>query len=1288
MNDQNPFLENDLLIFPMYLLYLTIKIIAMKRSTFTSIVCTFLFLSIFVFKSLAQDDAGVPDWQNPAVFARNQEPRHIPFVPYTNISDALKDDWNASPFYQSLNGTWNFKWFANPDEVPENIHDERAVSWFRNTIQVPSCWQMEGFGHPKFRNVQQPFPATPPEVPEDYNPVGVYRKTFTIPENWDGRQVFLHFEGVKSASYVWINGEKVGYDQGGMEQAEYDITPYLQQGTNDITVQVFRYCDGTYLECQDMWRLSGIYRDVYLMATPKTHIRDFNITTDLDSRYRDATLNVETILKNYDQQTTSGNYRLSIQLFDETKNPVLEEPLTKNDLSLSANEDRTLQFSAEIDNPDKWSAEFPNLYTLTLELKDDDGNTLEVVSDRVGFREVEIKGQAIYINGRQIKFNGVNSHMHHPVLGRGMDMETIRKDLTLMKKFNINCVRTSHYPPNHEYLDVADELGIYVVDETNDEAHATTYVSENPEWRPMYLDRVRGMVKRDRNHPGVVIWSAGNESGSGENIASLIEEGKRLDPTRPWLYGGNDGRLPFEDIIGPRYPHPDKLRELGEETPEEEPRPSFMDEYLAASGNSLGQLQEYWDVIRSYDRTTGGAIWDWVSPGIKRPVRLTKDASPNNNQGILMGNAGLVPGKSGKSLSLSGHDEWVEFYRDPSLDITGNKLTLETWIYPRQWNGYGYLVNKGDHQYGLKQPAEDTLQFYIHDGKTIACEALVPENWRNNWHHIAGIYNGEQLQLYIDGNIVAAKNHNGSIDHTPHPLNIGRNAEIYGMEHPGQLNNSLFDQTAIYDQALTPEQISGPPETRKQDALLWCDFDIVKQKGSFFSLGIGARAYGLVWPDRQVQPEMWELKKVPQPVKIEAVNLKKGKFRITNKHHFKNLSDLSLHWDVKTAGSLVKAGTNRLDLEPGAEKTVSLPLSDMQIPQDRDHWLTISFRLPEGTKWADQGHEVAWEQFQLPSSMYYNGLQTGQQETEPFEVHEHRSRIIMNGADFQYTFNKEKGMITSLHYKGTELIKMSPKFNVWRAPIWNQTDQWGGNPMAPVWRKYGLNRMQTEVKDVNAEKKENRVTIQVETLSKASNANTRFEVDYTYEIHSTGKISIHQDVTPASDMPEWIPKAGTQMVLQDEFNRFAWYGRGPFETYPDRKSGAKVGWYQKQVDELYEPYLVPQEHGNRTDVRWAALTNEEGLGLYISGDALLNVSARTFSTDNLTRAQYPFQLKDQEGTTVNMDHKVSGVGGTPVKTLEKYRVMPEAYQYTIHLCPFDQSEREPKSIYRQNKIGK
>jgi len=281
---------------------------------------------------------------------------------------------------------------------------------------------------------------------------------------------------------------------------------------------------------------------------------------------------------------------------------------------------------AFITKPKKWSAEYPNLYTLTFELVDPDGHVTEILSSRVGFREVEVKNQAIYINGVPVKFNGVNSHMQHPETGHMVDVETMRKDLTLMKRFNINCVRTCHYPPNVEYIELADELGIYIVDETGDEAHAYQYLSYSPEWRAQYLDRMRKLVYRDRNHPSVVIWSAGNESGPGDNICTIMEEGKKIDPSRPWMYGGNDDRDPqtnpikCEGIVGPRYLQPFLLKNRFAKIPEsKDPRPSFMDEYIAATGNSLGGLDEYWAMIYRYPRLTGGAIWDWISPGITQP---------------------------------------------------------------------------------------------------------------------------------------------------------------------------------------------------------------------------------------------------------------------------------------------------------------------------------------------------------------------------------------------------------------------------------------------------------------------------------------------------------------------------------------------------------------------------------------------------------------------------------------------------------------------------------------------
>jgi beta-galactosidase len=305
---------------------------------------------------------------------------------------------------------------------------------------------------------------------------------------------------------------------------------------------------------------------------------------------------------------------------------------------------------------------------------------------------VEVKDQAVYINGRAIKFNGVNSHMMHPRTGHAMDVETMRTDLHLMKQFNINCVRTSHYPPNVEYLDLADELGIYVVDETGDEAHAYTQLSHDPKWRHVYLDRMRKMVYRDRNHPSVVIWSAGNESGSGDNICALIEEGKIIDQSRPaWLYGGNRDEDPqtnpirCEDIVGPRYLQPFTLEQRFGKS--DDPRPSFMDEYIAATGNALGGLDEYWELIYTYPRLTGGAIWDWISPGIEMPVISTRDDSPGDLKCVFMNRAHLVEGPKGQALYLSGHDDWLEVARDRSLDITGEALSLSFLVKPETYNG-------------------------------------------------------------------------------------------------------------------------------------------------------------------------------------------------------------------------------------------------------------------------------------------------------------------------------------------------------------------------------------------------------------------------------------------------------------------------------------------------------------------------------------------------------------------------------------------------------------------------
>ena len=433
-----------------------------------------------------------------------------------------------------------------PDFFRKNFND---IKW--NTIHVPSNWEMQGFGDPLFRNVRTPFPPDPPHVPKEYNPTGSYRRTFVIPAGWKDKEIFLRMEKTASASFVWINGKEVGYNEGAQEPAEYNVTKYLKPGKNTIAVLVTKYSDGYYLEDQDYWRLAGIFDDVWLYATPKTHIFDWHAVTDLDEKYINSNLNLATYIRN-NSSVPSYNLTVRAKLYDSEKRIV--RTIISEKFTVAPGGKEPVSMTSEITNPDKWSAESPNLYTLTFELLDNTGKTIEAINGRIGFKETEIRNQVFYLNGVPVKLNGINSHMQHPVLGHTMDEVTIRKDLSLLKQFNINCVRTSHYPPVIRYLELADEYGIYIVDETGDEAHATEYVSRDKAWEDMYRERARKMVLRDRNHPCILFWSAGNESGEGDNICAVIEEGKKYDKTRYWMYGGNAFAHKCEDIIGPRYP--------------------------------------------------------------------------------------------------------------------------------------------------------------------------------------------------------------------------------------------------------------------------------------------------------------------------------------------------------------------------------------------------------------------------------------------------------------------------------------------------------------------------------------------------------------------------------------------------------------------------------------------------------------------------------------------------------------------------------------------------------------
>jgi beta-galactosidase len=561
------------------------------------------------------------EWDNPLVISQNKEKPHATMMVYPSAQLAKTADRTQSPWFQSLNGRWKFNYSTNPGVRPADFYrvDYNDARWA--TIPVPSNWEVHGFGIPIYSNSAYPFSydRNNPRVPQDDNPVGSYRTSFAIPSNWSGRQVYLIFDGVDSAFYLWLNGEKVGYSEESRTPAEFNITRYLKPGANVLAAEVYRWSDGSYLEDQDMFRLSGIFRDVYLWSTAPQHMRDFEVQTELDASYRDSMLKVKAKVSNAAANVAPA--ALTLELADAAGKPVFA-PQTKN-VPLAASGETPVEFAVPVSNPAKWSAETPYLYALRLTLKDAAQQVMEVIPANVGFRKIEIKEGKILVNGRAVLFKGVNRHEHSPDAGHYVDRKWMVKDIEVMKQHNINAVRTSHYPNAPEWYDLCDRYGIYLIDEANIEAHAygtndKNRLTNDPDWTAAYLDRIERMVERDKNHASVVIWSMGNEAGDGTNFAASYQWIKKRDLTRPVHYEGSASRGgPNSDINSFMYPPPGRMAELAKAKPD---KPLLLCEYSHAMGNSSGGLKEYWDLFYQDTNARGAFVWDWVDQGIRQPL--------------------------------------------------------------------------------------------------------------------------------------------------------------------------------------------------------------------------------------------------------------------------------------------------------------------------------------------------------------------------------------------------------------------------------------------------------------------------------------------------------------------------------------------------------------------------------------------------------------------------------------------------------------------------------------------
>ncbi|WP_282073616.1 glycoside hydrolase family 2 TIM barrel-domain containing protein [Polaribacter atrinae] len=635
-----------------------------------------------------------PVIENPDVVGINKLDARATFFPYNSVALANKNELSKAENYLLLNGVWQFNYSDTPEVRPTDFYKDDFDSSNWNTIKVPGNWEVEGFGVPIYVNASYPFQKgylNPPDIPDGDNPVGSYKRTFNVPENWDGKDIFIHLGAVKSAFYIWVNGKKVGYSQGSKLPAEFNLTQFVKPGSNSIALEVYRWSDGSYLECQDFWRISGIERDVYLYARPNVQLQDYFAKAGLENNYKDGVFDLSVALKNIHTKKQKGTVAVAI-----TKN---NETVYSNSSSyeLGANSSKTLQFNKTIPQVKTWSAEVPELYQLNITIKDKKGKVLEAISRKLGFRTSEVQNGNFLVNGQPILFKGVNRHEHDANTGHVISREDMLRDVQIFKEYNINAVRTAHYPNDPYFYELCDEYGIYVVDEANIESHGMGYaldrtLANNPAWLKAHLERVGRMVERDKNHPSIVIWSLANEAGNGHNFYQSYLLAKKIDDTRPVQHE----RAVHEwntDLFVPMYATPKDVEAYAKD--DRRTKPLVQCEYAHAMGNSMGGFKEYWDLFEKYNKLQGGFIWDFVDQGIKIKKNgreifayggdFGPEGTPSDNNFL---NNGLV--QPDRKVNPHIHEvahiqQDVKFYEN---NLANGVIDLKNWYFFRDLSNY------------------------------------------------------------------------------------------------------------------------------------------------------------------------------------------------------------------------------------------------------------------------------------------------------------------------------------------------------------------------------------------------------------------------------------------------------------------------------------------------------------------------------------------------------------------------------------------------------------------------
>lgn len=1290
-------------------------------------------------------------------------------VVYDSVDKAIKGakdyDKAASKYVQFLTGKDQADWslvvlqnqaLAQGDAYKDFYKtDYKATTndWKTN-LQLPCSWTRQGFDFSIYTNVTMPWQSkydsnvSAPNAPANYNPVGLYRKTFKVTDDMkaaNGR-VYLSFQGVESSYYVYVNGKEVGYSEDSYSPHSFDITDYLTTDGSDnlLAVEVHKFCDGTWMEDQDMFYDGGIFRDVYLYSAPLVHIQDYKVETDLDENYENATMKLNVTVANASKAAAEG-YKVDVRLYDQDGKMFVNDMTMDLDTVPAADGDTDGSVSTAgsklVLSPELWSAETPNLYTMVLSLYDSKTDTyMGSVSQQLGFREIEFtkskvdtngnrtttdsEYKPITINGKQLLLKGTNRHDTDPEYGKYVPHETQEEDIKLMKQYNLNALRTSHYS-NDEYLYyLCDKYGIYVMGETNLESHALMNQGEKQvNFKNLAMDRTVTAFNRLKNRTAIVMWSTGNENyySSSASYANgmfydLIWYFKNNDSTRPIHSESSDGNN-GTDMRSNMYPSVDTLYSRAAAN-----MPYVLCEYDHAMGNAVGNLKEYWDAIRSSDNMLGGFIWDWVDQSrILSLDNLPQSYVVTEKKDGVVGSAsissvdenpdsGALTGKSANGYALFESDKYNE-----ALSGSGKSFTVEVICKPASDGADKVLIAKGDHQFALKTNSSKQLEFFAYyNNNWNSVTAKKPDNWVGNWHQVVATYDKGAIKIYCDGELVGSGNGNTTIASSSVALGVGCSADN-GRTFDGEISMSR-----VYSRALSLEEIKAQNSTtpaiteKSDDVLLWADFSGLtvdesskpydyyaekdahanlysdEIKGSFYGYGGDSGespndnsfcVNGLVSPDRDVQPELYEVKYQYQSVWFTADDsrLLGETIDVYNENNFLNLNDFDVKWTLTEDGKEIGSGklsaedTNIAGRESGSIKVPYRASMPEEKKAGAEYYLNLSVQLKEDTEWAKAGHEVAYEQFQIPAEVT---------KVEPtintnVTVDDSAEDVIkVSGTDFSFEVEKATGTLKNYVYKGETLLTSGPVPNYWRGILNNDNGNYDGN-----WKNVNKNVTASDI--AVGTNDAGQKTIRV-TLASASQANLKQTMVYT--VDGSGAVTVDATVDATGTSLGRYIRIGTVMELPEGYENVEWYGNGPVEAMWDREDFATVGRYSNTVSGMFYPYLDTQDTGTVTGVKWISVTNPSAKSaMAIAATDTVEASALHFTVDDLDQAQHPYELTKLNSTILTVNYRSQGTGNKSCgqDTLSAY-LLPnnKAYTYEYTMVPYTTNDSDPMDVTR------